>query len=843
MISKMRAAKDPILKLRSDAQSFFISPYDLEKRLEALGSHLGIDKIGLQVKVLDVEYEWGLCTGSPAIRHSLDGVGTDLALYVGDSAQATELSVQQQLHHLITALVDVWGREYRKHGALNMQASDAEEMLLESLLPMSILHGVVEFSVIYIDLDNFKNVNDQSSHSEGNKAIRLVYGEMHKLCKDLGGLALIDGGDEFLLVLPCDQAMDVSSRLWELKNRVAEFSFGAKDFRIGMTAGVVTRSLDEITRDLSSIKDICEELTKDGTVQKKKRRGTINFERRQPAIDDEYSYQAKLSNYLKLGLCLSKSRNKIENCFADERLNLIVKEVSLLSDNPPDPAKVNDAVSAVLTWFGANLTKECDELSLLTRSGPASEISQGAVTVAILHALSQAAVKYSWSDVSDDTLALNWSDSSGLCEVIFNGAPIWGGVEAEVDGSLNFGNLVSNGELNKFEGIAVGVQIGFDQIPRTPGGRKLPEDFLIDHVRVDVRPKTGGGLPDFWQAALAQVVSALDKANKPSKIIIWGEDVETTEIYKRLTDPESWTNDEIASLTGLTTNVVQDLATRLHENVLVVKNDEEFLESLYTSYQAFYGSTVTIASDARGEEPSLQRPMVKAVPLEQSEGIVCTTARVAYPLIVDTLRKTNDVRLATDDSGQEQRELIAFKLKLTNPSEDKVPDYLVRQKQNLNEYASSVLLLEGGVIRKELDKDSQVLAYCKYLAKYVRQVHAPRSTRRACLVVPHVPDDKGEPRPLGLISIWSTPRFLSNSVVLDFVFVWRTVEAFIGLPYSLYGSIQLAEQLTQKVAETAGLGVDTVKLGELNYVALSLHIGSDEFHTRVAKQIVDMASD
>ncbi|CAH0195155.1 Diguanylate cyclase VdcA [Pseudomonas carnis] len=436
MISKMRAAKDPILKLRSDAQSFFISPYDLEKRLEALGSHLGIDKIGLQVKVLDVEYEWGLCTGSPAIRHSLDGVGTDLALYVGDSAQATELSVQQQLHHLITALVDVWGREYRKHGALNMQASDAEEMLLESLLPMSILHGVVEFSVIYIDLDNFKNVNDQSSHSEGNKAIRLVYGEMHKLCKDLGGLALIDGGDEFLLVLPCDQAMDVSSRLWELKNRVAEFSFGAKDFRIGMTAGVVTRSLDEITRDLSSIKDICEELTKDGTVQKKKRRGTINFERRQPAIDDEYSYQAKLSNYLKLGLCLSKSRNKIENCFADERLNLIVKEVSRLSDNPPDPAKVNDAVSAVLTWFGANLTKECDELSLLTRSGPASEISQGAVTVAILHALSQAAVNYSWSDVSDDTLALNWSDSSGLCEVIFNGTPIWGGVEAEVDGAV-----------------------------------------------------------------------------------------------------------------------------------------------------------------------------------------------------------------------------------------------------------------------------------------------------------------------------------------------------------------------------------------------------------------------
>jgi hypothetical protein len=637
--------------------------------------------------------------------------------------------------------------------------------------------------------------------------------------------------------------MDVSSRLWDLKNRVAEFTFGEKGFRIGLTAGVVTRSLDELVNDLSGIKDLCEELTKDVADKKKKRHGTINFERVDPGLDEAYGNKVGLSDYLKLGLCISKSRNNFENGFADERLNLIVKEVSGLTDNPPDPIKVESAVQAVLAWFGATLTSDLDELSLLTRSGSASEISQGAVTIAILHALSQAAVVQAWSGVTDETLTIAWNDISNQCQVHFNGKPVWGTLEVAQEGTLSFGSLVVSGELNKFEGIAVGVQIGFDEIPRTPGGRKLPEDFLIDHVRVDVRPRTGGGLPDFWQAALAQVVSALDKANKPSIIIIWGEDVESTEIYKRLTDSQTWTNDEIASLTGLTTDRVQELAVTLHENVLVVKNEIEFLESLYVSYQRFSGSPTHHSGSARSEEPSLQRPMVRATPLEQSEGIVCTTARVAYPLIIDTLRKTNDVRLAIDDSGQEQRELIAFKLKLTSPADHKIPDYLIGQQQNLDDYANSVLLSEGGVIRKALDSELQVTAYCKYLSKYIKQMQVPRSTRRACLVVPHIPDENSEPRPLGLISVWSTPRFSSNTVFLDFVFVWRTVEAFIGLPYSLYGSIQLAEQLTRSVAQAADVSLDTVMLGELNYIALSLHIGSDEFHTRVAKQIVDMASD
>ena len=190
--------------------------------------------------------------------------------------------------------------------------------------------------------------------------------------------------------------------------------------------------------------------------------------------------------------------------------------------------------------------------------------------------------------------------------------------------------------------------------------------------------------------------------------------------------------------------------------------------------------------------------------------------------------------------------MIAFKLKLTNPLTDTIPSYLLAQKDQLEDYAKTVLLEKSGFIRTHLESSKQVNAFVSHLISYVEQNGTTRSTRRACLVVPHEPLSSDEPKPLGLISIWAKPRFESDGKrFMDFVFVWRTVEAFIGLPYSLYGSIQFARQLLDTIAA----GLDPAEsatapiLGELTYIALSLHLGSDDFHMRVAKRIVDAASD
>lgn len=829
-----------ISKLKTDAASSFISPFDLENRLRELAAELGVADLGFQVAVEETVHEWGQCEGKPILKDRLDSA--NLALFVSEKSDAADLSIQQQLHYLISALTEVWGKNFRKHGALNIQASGAEEMLNSALMPMTNLHNVTKFSVVYFDLDNFRQVNNKGSHGEGDKALRFVCAEMHKLCREYGGLAFIAGGDEFLLVLPCEQTMEISYRLWKLKNQIGSMGFGQDStFYVGLTAGVVRKTVDEISAGIQLVKEQCEALTKEADEAKSKRRGTINFE--SLGTTNEADRVTTPTEFLMLGVCISKSRQFCEHSFEDERLNLVVQEVTSLSSAQLNIDCISHAVSTVLQWFGTEMTTQWDERSLLARSGTPSEISDGAVAVAISHAIAKMVAMEKLPHDATPDLKICWCAETQKSGVVLGDSLMWGYAGKEQGGCVEFGEYVVSGTNSRAEGIAIGVQIGFDENPKTPGGRRLPGDFLVDHVRVDVRPRTGGGLPDFWQAALAQIVAGLDTSNKHTKVIIWGEEVESTELYTRLIDENIWAKDEIASLTGLPTTRVASLVQNLHSSVIKVSSEEELLETLFKLYKSYKGPSIARTNISRGEDPSLPRPMVQADPLTQEEGIVCTTARVAYPLIIDTLRKTKLARLAVDDSGQEQRELIAFKLKLKDPGLNSIPDYLIAQKDNLSAYAEKVLLSKDGIIRAELERDGQVDAYCSHLVRYINRWQEPKSTRRACLVVRHQPDDRGSPKPLGLISVWSTPRFETGTIYLDYVFVWRTVEAFIGLPYSLYGSIRLAEQLTERVASTANIEPSNIRLGELNYIALSLHLGSDQFHTRVAKQIVDKASD
>lgn len=843
-------------KYRLEAEKYLFSPSATEAFLRQTETDLGLTGLGVSVSLPDVAHRWGDCNGKQALSGKIADANASVIVYLSQDSDCTGVEVQQNLHALLETFKLMWVNECRNdHGGLNLKASGTEDLFLTAIRNMSDPSTPCMYSIAYIDLDNFKPINDLCNHDTGNKALRKVYAEMHNLVRDLNGFAFFDGGDEFILVFPHTNRLEICSGIWSLLKKIQSERYGDRNLSIGFSAGIVIREDIEILTDFQKIKNDCENLTKNKDAAKTKRRGMVSFEQE---AKNSLPQEKKISveKLYKLGISLSRCMNYTNHPFKDERLNLIADQAYDFYLNPTENSSINIKVKEIIDWFGSELISDVLESSILHSVESYSTISKHAVTIAVAHGLARALIatnnkqfkRSPKTKKSIDKITLHWGSTNGKkVQVRLNGSVFWGDDLPSKVKDIEYGSPINITTEVQNTGLFAGVQIGFDNKALTPGGNELPNIFLADHVKVDMRPKTGGGLPDFWQVAIAQVVSCLGKLDV--NVLVWGDAASSSETYKKLIEPTTWAIDEIAHLTGLTSDVIRHVSEKIKDKVIIVKSSDHMLDQIYNSYQEIIQFTSQGIDQNTGLNDPLPRPMAATTPLPQSEGVVCTTAAIAYPIIIDTLRKSQDLRNSKDDAGESQKELIAFKLKLTTPLTNPIPRYLEKQKEELNSYAENVLLNDKGVIRKYLEKTNQREAFVKHLAKYVGDTKK-RSTRRACMVVPHEPDPSAEdfpsPRPWGLISVWATPRYTENGICLDFAFVWRTVEAFIGLPYSLYGSIRLAEQMLEQVRNeisTKSRKPSVIILGELNYIALSLHLGGDQFHSRVAKQIVDLASD
>jgi diguanylate cyclase (GGDEF)-like protein len=107
-----------------------------------------------------------------------------------------------------------------------------------------------EFSVVFIDLDHFKQVNDTHGHLIGSKLLWLV-GDVLK-----GNLRMIDhgfryGGDEFVVLLPQTSKLDalhVVQRVRKLLNSTVYFVEEGLNIKVTASFGVASFPADGRTR-------------------------------------------------------------------------------------------------------------------------------------------------------------------------------------------------------------------------------------------------------------------------------------------------------------------------------------------------------------------------------------------------------------------------------------------------------------------------------------------------------------------------------------------------------------------------------------------------------------------
>ncbi len=103
-----------------------------------------------------------------------------------------------------------------------------------------LLAGQCRGALCYIDMDQFKQVNDSCGHLAGDELLRRVASLLGAGLSEADILARV-GGDEFCLVLAGRDLSAVTSHLQQLLQRISEFRFGWEQqiFAIGASIGVV----------------------------------------------------------------------------------------------------------------------------------------------------------------------------------------------------------------------------------------------------------------------------------------------------------------------------------------------------------------------------------------------------------------------------------------------------------------------------------------------------------------------------------------------------------------------------------------------------------------------------
>ncbi|MEA1988784.1 MAG: GGDEF domain-containing protein [Pseudomonadota bacterium] len=92
-------------------------------------------------------------------------------------------------------------------------------------------------SVVMVDIDHFKNINDNYGHLVGDKAIMLIASILKDTLRD-GDIVVRYGGEEFLMILQGASSKDAAQVSERIRHQVEDTVFKHGEQQIGMTVSI-----------------------------------------------------------------------------------------------------------------------------------------------------------------------------------------------------------------------------------------------------------------------------------------------------------------------------------------------------------------------------------------------------------------------------------------------------------------------------------------------------------------------------------------------------------------------------------------------------------------------------
>lgn len=714
--------------------------------------------------------------------------------------------------------------------------------------------GSSPVAVLHTDLDEFKAINTEFEETGGDKVLaefarrfRLAFAEL--------GVTVRTGGDEFSAILSLDDPLATIQAAEAFRAQMEQEPFAAigrtNTCSIGLclyedgSVFAEARNQDPILADARNAEvrakeegrnriclfgpiptAECTESSVDSDTLLRTALAARRVFRAEPGSTVaavEAAIRSRLADELANSKSIEEGVDKVRN-----RLGLLIGTYSQPTGRPAELAGILDSMtwaqmvaSAMFetTYKGAKLLKPSDTL----------------------------------------TMAVTADGSVGI-EVSGQFIPI--GPKVKVDGPLSAAmghpfyphGEATEGSVSRLAGI--NSSSGGDPVspvlllPIGDDAKAIADDLahvaaaIID---IDDRPARGGGLPDFWQSNLSRVIRAVLANPNITSVVAIGEEEFARQTISRLRDCEKMDVDDLQR--RLSMNSV-DLSTFLERKLSVLllpANRTEALKAIGKVIRELQ----PLDFENRPIIDQLQRSRRRlAIPspnrtnrLDILDGLRVKTLADAYPEALQLVRGA----VEPDDHKEPRRglfrEMTGFKIVLTDPQNDKVPDYWRDETETFERYFRDSFVETSGPFGKRLNGawPGGTRSLSEFaVAQTVEAVMKGVPTRR--INIPIIPDELEHP--LGLSSIQIMPREHDGIETLDMIFVWRTVDALVGFPFSAYGSIRWSEDFLEAVSKKieAEQNGRRLRFGTLTYIALSFHMYLHDGDVEIARTIVQDAS-
>lgn len=118
---------------------------------------------------------------------------------------------------------------------------------IESEMNRALRHGA-PMSVLMLDLDHFKNVNDSFGHSAGDEVLKSVGQVLRESCRvyDVPGRY---GGEEFCIVLPETRLGNTQNVAERIRARLAQTQLAVGGNSISVTASIGVAALESVSNE------------------------------------------------------------------------------------------------------------------------------------------------------------------------------------------------------------------------------------------------------------------------------------------------------------------------------------------------------------------------------------------------------------------------------------------------------------------------------------------------------------------------------------------------------------------------------------------------------------------